>query len=337
MKLGLLGLFLTIFSIESQGAPAQSAMAGATDPHPYQSQTIFRLRPQAGSVSGLIEVLLPKSIPQYTYFLPGDPSAHQETNIQAVYDKRNPLTETDAAGTNYLFTKGGYLSTVDAQGLLLYKGRVSYQPEILGGVYFIDANQHQVIAIDSYGYYVETGISISNPKVVGGNYLIDRDGVLTTIKSIGVEPASDLGIATRKTGWTFNDVISAGGNFFARSDGSVVTINSVNGFFDDSNQGLSKPYRSGGNFFIGEDCILYTVTFDGKIKANPDFMINSDPVMLGYSFMKQSDGKLISIDSDGVPHRSMMRVSTTGIRSRPIQSFEEELDQKAIFLPSILN
>ncbi|NDG84171.1 MAG: hypothetical protein EBX52_03930, partial [Proteobacteria bacterium] len=110
--------------------------SGAVDPHPFQTQSFYRIGAGADN-AGQLEVIAPVQVPEYRFYAQGDPVMRTETNTMLVFDKRNPLTDTDAAGSNYLFLAGGFLSTISAEGFLNYKGKVSYTPEVAGGVFFV--------------------------------------------------------------------------------------------------------------------------------------------------------------------------------------------------------
>ena len=306
------------------------------DYHPYQSQSFFRLGAGAQNL-GMIEVIPAITASEYQYRLPGDPKLHMESNTMFLYDKRNPLTETLSVGGNYIFFKGGYLATITADGTLLYKGRVSFSPVSRGGVFFVDQNGSELIAVDSFGFYVDTQLQAKNVKYIGGNYLIDSDGTLTTVKSMGAAPGNGTGIATPKTGWVFKEISGVGGNYFVKSDGTLVTISSITGFFKDQIVPDSKPLLLGGNYFIGQDRVLYTVSNDGVVLKNPDYVISNALFLLGASYMKLNDGSIITVDGEGKPHRSLMHVSTTGVRAQVEKTLPSEIEAQSIYMPNLIS
>ncbi|MBU6155172.1 MAG: hypothetical protein KGP28_12785, partial [Bdellovibrionales bacterium] len=227
------------------GAVLESSQDAFQDPHPYQSQSFFRLG-ESSLDAGLIQVVVPKAVPEYRFWLAGNPDQQVQKNAVLMFDKRNPLPATEFAGTNYIFTKGGYFATITADGFLQYKGKVAFRPEVSGGVWFVIEGSRELYAVDSFGFYVNTGMKVGAIRVVGGNYLIDADGTLITIKSAGAGIGSAVGIATRKEGWNFSNVIKAGGNYFLRGDGALVTIDSKTGFFIELAQPESRPAITGG-------------------------------------------------------------------------------------------
>ncbi len=311
------------------------ALEGFQDPHPYQSQSFFRLG-ESSLDAGLIQVVLPKAVPEYRFYVAGNPDQQVQQNAMLVFDKRNPLPATEFSGTNYIFTKGGYLSTISADGYLIYKGKVGLRPAVAGGVWFVTEDS-QLYAVDSFGFYVNTGLKVGAVRVIGGNYLIDSTGTLITIKSSGAGAGSALGLATRKDGWNFSGVVRAGGNYFLKADGTLVTIDSKTGFFNEFSQVESKPAITGGNYFVGEDRLLYSVSFDGKVNKNSGFSVNGQPIVVGYSVMKFEDGLVAAIDADGSVHPTLIRVSTTGVRVKVMKTLDVDLDPSSFFVPRVLN
>ncbi len=318
------------------GASLDSLQESFQDPHPYQSQSFFRLG-ESSLDAGLIQIVLPKAVPEYRFWTAGNPDQQVQQNAMLVFDKRNPLPATEFSGTNYIFTKGGYLSTISADGYLIYKGKVGLRPAVAGGVWFISEDTRELYAVDSFGFYVNTGIRVEAVRVIGGNYLIDSTGTLITIKSSGAGAGSALGLATRKEGWNFSGVARAGGNYFLKADGTLVTIDSKTGFFNELSQVESKPAITGGNYFVGEDRLLYSVSYDGKVIKNSEFSVNGQAIVVGYSVMKFEDGLVASIDTDGGVHPTLIRVSTTGVRVKVIKTLDVDLDPASFFVPRVLN
>jgi len=235
-------------------------------------------------------------------------------------------------GANYAFFLGGVMATVSEDGSLNYKGKVNLQPEAIGGNYFLNKGTKEVIAIDSAGFYNSTGVIANNVRILGGNFYIDQAGTLTTIKHMGSAPGNPLGMITVKEGWSFNDVIRAGGNYMVKVDGSIVAINSENGFFSDVQKIETRPKQLGGNYFIGEDNVLYTVSDLGEVKKQ--MPIIGKMKTFGYSYMIDGDGDFIFVDGKGVPHTEMVRVSSTGIKSEVVRQMKDKLDVHQNFIPA---
>jgi hypothetical protein len=306
---------------------------------PYQSQSFIRF-PSVSGRPGLIQILVPEAVESFSYRLPGEREWRVEKDAMLLYDKRNSLPEIGHAGGNFMFFKNGHLATISAGGSLFYLGAVGVTPSVTGGVYFVDAATGELCVVDAFGYWMRTGIRPGPIRVVGGNYFITASGGLTTIRSVGIAPGNPAGAVIEKTGWSFAGVRQAGGNFFVRADGGVVTIDSETGFFRDAVFPDAPPAISGGNYFIGEDRLLYTVSFDGKLYRNTGQEIPVPPRRRGYAFLQPGEGRVIAIDSRGVPHRSLLRVSTTGVRIGRVERFEEPPEEGpepgSLFLPKIV-
>lgn len=302
----------------------------------HQSQTILRL------TSGMIQTLPAVVAEEYKIFTPGVKEPFVVKKAGLLYDKRNPLPMLLTAGANYAFFKGGVMATVDEVGGLLYKGKVPFEPAEsgLGGVFFLNKGTSEVIAVDSAGFYNSTGVIASNVRLMGGNFYIEdqlsgsaRTSVLTTIKHMGTEPGNPLGMVTKKEGWDFSDAIIAGGNWFEKVDGSIVGIASETGYFTESQKVESRPKKIGGNYFISDDGVLYTVDSAGKVKKQ--MPIIGEMSAYGYSYMIADDGYFIFVDGDGTPHTQLVRVSTTGIKAELVSKISGSLDTHQNFTQAI--
>lgn len=293
--------FATAFAM---GAHAQTNTAAFEDVHPHQTQSI--LRQADGTV-----LVIPSVVSDYKIFVPGktEPVLYPKTAL--IYEKRNPLPAIQVMGGTYAFFKGNYLATVSADGFFTYKGKMNFEPDAIGGTFFTKKGTNEIVAIDSYGYFIETGITAPAIRLVGGNFFIDQSGVLTTIKSAGNAPGSKTGIVTRKEGWNFSDAVAVGGNYFMKRDGSIVTVDSKNGFFSErAYTPESRPAVMGGNYFIGEDNYVYTISSEGALFQT--IKLAERPIMLGYSFMRFKDGGFAIVTGNGGVHLEAIRVGVAG-------------------------
>jgi hypothetical protein len=322
--------------VTSDVAPVVAATPPAVptfvDVHPFQSQITIRSN-GAGLENGNVQVMPAVTVGEYKYHVPGILDLQSAFNTALLYEKRNPLGATVAAGGNYTFYDGGYMSTIDANGTFLYKGDVTFKPAILGGVYFTDSVSGHIVLVDSYGFYWDSMTAAPSIRMAGGNYFIDTTGVVTTFKSVGTDIGNGTGMMTVKIGMDFSSAKLAGGNFFVLGDNSIVTVNSVNGF-------VSMPYTVtttvkvvGGNYFIGDDNFLYTIDNQGVLNKNTSYVVGQ-PVLRGYSFLRFADGTFIFVDGSGMPHRSILDVSSTGIQVENLTQLPITIDMRSIYLPN---
>lgn len=303
------------------------------DPHPYQSQVSVRVTAD-GIQNGMFEVLPAFVMKEYKYRVPGMPLQTAQNTV-LMYDIQNPLPAVTVSGANYSFYEGGYLSTLDANGSFNYRGKVQFSPAVIGGVYFTDKETNNIYTVDSFGFYMNTNVQAPKIKVAGGNYFISDAGLLTTIRSMGKAPLDPLGMVTQMNGFNFSDVSQAGGNFFVKSSGLVTTIDSITGFFKDNWKTDSEPKILGGNYFIGKDDRLYTVAANGNIDKPDNFTLSDSPSVIGYSFMKFPNGRMVVVDGEGTPHDSLVRVSSSGLKAEVVKSLPDALDPKTIYLPNL--
>ena len=336
--LGALSLLGNSLGFAQTASPTPNATpASFVDIHPYQSQTFFRLN-EAGFNNGLIEVIPAVTVKDYFYFTPGIKTAQHALDAALFYDKRNPLPASLVFGNNYSFYQGGYMATITADGFFQYKGKSFFTPDRKGGVYFTEQGTQNLVVVDSYGYFYNTFNPTPNILLAGGNFFIDKDGALTTIKSVGVGPGNAVGMVNRYDptveGFNFSDAWLVGGNYFVKSDGSIVTVASTTGYFS-APYVDARPKFMGGNYFIGLDDFLYTISADGTLNKNTDFNVKgATPITMGYSFMRFADNKFWMVDGDGFPHTNMVHVSTTGIKTDLMGALSQSIDLNTIFLPA---
>ncbi|MBU6153132.1 MAG: hypothetical protein KGP28_02410, partial [Bdellovibrionales bacterium] len=98
-----------------------------------------------------------------------------------------------------------------------------------------------------------------------------------------------------------------------------------------------RPAITGGNYFVGENQVLYSITHEGKVIQNPEIKVSASPIVTGYSVMKFEDGLISAVDADGQVHPRLIRVSTTGVRVKVMNTLDVDLDPVSFFVPRILN
>lgn len=288
-----------------------------------QSQTLIRYS------NGAVQTL-PAVTADYN-LTPTSTSPTLVKNAGLLYDKGTSASAITAMGGNYAFTADGSLMSVSEAGSL-FTNKVSFQPAALGGNFFINKGTNEVIAIDSAGFYNSTMTIANNVRLMGGNFYIDRAGVLTTVKHMGTAPGNPLGMVTTKTGLgDFSSAIKAGGNFFLKVDGTIVGINNENGFYTDPQKVDSRPKQIGGNYFVGENKVLYTVSDLG-------FVTKLSPVLgkiktYGYSYLLADDGYFIFIDGKGIAHTDLVQVSATGA-GKLVNQIKAPLSTQPSFIPA---
>ncbi len=295
----------------------------------FQSQTFIRFS------NRMIQALPAVTVDEYLIWVPGVRTPTKVKNAALLYDKRNPLPSVSIMGANYAFLTNGTMVTVNEAGSFYYKGKIPYQPESTGGNYFINKGTREIIVIDSEGFYVSTGKTAPAIRLHGGNFFIDQSGVLTTIRHCGVDPTDKnvdligspelLVTAKDYPGHAdFSDVLKVGGNFMVKVDGTIVGVNSENGFFTDPQRVDAQPSKIGGNYFIGHDNVLYTVSSLGEVKKWQP--INGAMKYFGYSYMIDADGDFIFVDGNGIPHTELVNVSTTGVESKVVNRISTSLE-----------
>lgn len=312
IKTSLFGLTLSILCLSG----AQAQIAGAAQPkedaHPYFSQTL--IYPTLGGAQAL---------GLRSQQVMGVDGKLKTITTSLMIEQPGPAPGVLSQGGNYAFLAGNQIQTISADGLVSTL-TVNYTPDQMGGMYFTKKITHELVVVDSTGYFYETGMT-ALPTVLGGSFYISLDAKtatpkITTFKSMGsyytgTDGKSYHGWAGMP--WTHDDdmskVISAGGNYFLNSDGTMGTVDSLNGYFYNNLTVDSLPLKSGmgGNYFIGQDRNLYTVDFLGTVKKFGQVQVEQIK-KLGYSYIEFKNETVIFIDAKGNTHTSAVEFPASG-------------------------
>ena len=310
-----------------------SVFAQTSDPHPFQTQTLIQFVPNMqqqgiGLQGSLYKVSADAQ--DFSFTIPGEDPTEIKNTVQMVEHRRNPLPEITLMGGNYFFFKGDRFATLSADAQYLNYDPVpkTWEPEVMGGVFFTKKSSDEVVMVDSYGnLFSETHLYANHIKIAGGNFFIDQDGVLTTFKASGAVVngmQTYQGMMIQKNGPNdprFSEIAGVGANYFVyhvRSKNTrgpqkdtlkLVSINSENGFYQSPVVLKSKPKFYGGNYFIGEDYLLYTIDSQGGFHQNQRILY-SPILVMGYSYFLHENGQFTVVDQKGNPHTSITRIST---------------------------
>jgi hypothetical protein len=303
---------LTTFGVLAAAASAQTQTTPSPlekDNHPYQSQTMLYF--ESGAPQALTSVVR-------SYSVNGAGNKLKTVSSTTLFEQNVAAPALIAQGSNFAFLDGKILQTVSADGFVSTSIPLTYTSETVGGVYFTKKSTRELVIVDSYGSYYETGIIAASIPFAGGNFFIDSDHKLTTIKSSGLYYTGTDG--NRYRGWagmksTYTEDMSSvdrvGGNYWVNGDGTLGTVNSETGLYYNHLTNDSRPKRFGGNFFIGEDSILYTVNYAGFIKKFSK--IDVEKVKhVGSSYIEFNDETLLTIDYDGMTHSSSIEFPSGG-------------------------
>ena len=112
------------------------AQVQTQDIHPYQSQ--FMLRTQDGTIESVpaMTANYDKNLFRMQPLKPDSKEKPAYPDAMTVYDVENPLPEIQVMGGNYAYFKGGYITTISADGLFSFLSYIQYEPDTLGAVAF---------------------------------------------------------------------------------------------------------------------------------------------------------------------------------------------------------
>ncbi len=276
--------------------------------------------------NGKIQILPPSTNDYKTQ--PTAATQLEEKNAAFLYETATTASVISMGG-NYALLPNGEMLTIDEFGNPSVKTKAFYkngfQASVLGGSFYLEKDTNQIMFIDSAGFYVATGVKENNLRLAGGNFYIDKSGVAVTMQAIAQVKQPDGTFAnnpggaifpTHKIGMgDFSKVTKVGGNFIVNStdgktpDGTIHTISNDGSLYGPYIIG-TKPKIIGGNYFIGEDKILYTVSSTGIWKKN-------SPILgviktYGYSYLVADDGYFIFVDGNGDPHTRLVHFLNDG-------------------------
>jgi hypothetical protein len=264
----------------------------------------------------------------------GEPGVVWSVTDPVWYSKRNPFTEIQNPGGNFFITSTGDWVTVSSSGTLHLQVMKIPAYAQTGGNFLIHPVSGRILAVDDWGYPVDTQTEISDWLALGWNWLITGDGVLITLRKSGVAPGNGVGMLTRKIGWSFGDVARPGGTFFVRSGGGVVTISELTGYFREWDRIQSGIRLVGGTYLVDGERRLWTVDEDGVL-IKTDRILPGEPVVHGKRWMIFADGAVWFIDNQGRVKGEVMLIRGSGGGPERTSFFFEKVDRSSLFKSSL--
>lgn len=261
----------------------------------------------------------------------------------------------NAFAQSYLVLNNGVVLTTDKAGYVYDFGhfRLPYKVTLNGGQFLVD--EKILSTVDSNGFFYQKTFKVEKIKGKGLNYLITDDNHLVTIDSKGffydfdkesklfkkvvkfggnfflVEPDDKKAIHELYTvsssgnyfkmvipGLTPANISTIGGNFF-QANGVTYTVSKDGFVFPKKEIAVKKIIKSGGNYFIDSDKLIYTVTDEGflVLPSLPEKFKVADIQKLGANYMIDVEGRIFTVDMNGALFE---RTTTHDIKSVKILS-----------------
>ncbi len=261
----------------------------------------------------------------------------------------------NAFSQSYLVLNNGVVLTTDKAGYVYDFGhfRLPYKVTLSGGQFFVE--DKMLATIDSNGFLYQKTLKVEKIKGKGLNYFINDDNHLVTVDSKGffydydkedkvfkkaikfggnfflVQPDDKKPVVELYTvsstgnyfkmsipGLTPANISTIGGNFF-QANGVTYTVSKDGFVFPKKEIAVKKILKSGGNYFIDSDKLIYTVTDEGflVLPALPEKFKVADVQKLGANYMVDSEGRIFTVDMNGVLFE---RTTTHDIKSVKILS-----------------
>jgi hypothetical protein len=242
------------------------------------------------------------------------------------------LLSMNAFSQSYFVLENGITLTVDKSGYVYDFGHYTPVPRVTvkGGQYLVeDANV--IVTIDDQGSpFRKYEILPKEIKGKGFNYFIGTNGVLYTIDSMGIVAliegdtkilnASKFGgnffivdeeiYVVSNTGAYFtvaveglkaSDIIAFGGNYFMTNRGVLYTVSVDGKIVSKAQNRVGIIVKKGGNYFVDTTGMLYTIADDGSLKmpALPVSLRIQAMSRLGANYFMDGNGKLFTVDKEG--------------------------------------
>lgn len=212
-------------------------------------------------------------------------------------------------GGRYFVEEGNILATIDDNGFLFRKYE-SIPEKIKGrGINYFISGDGIIYVIDNLGYLKFTeDKNFQNAQFFGGNYfsVISDDEE----PKISIYTVSDKGEVIKSSIEDLhpNEIVSYGGNYFMNNKGILYTIDQHGSVFLKSDFRVGLIQKRGGNFFVDSAGYFFTISSSGELKMPPlPYSMNVHTIQkMGSNYFIDQNGRLYVITKDGLVYEKTM-------------------------------
>lgn len=256
------------------------------------------------------------------------------------------LLSLSVSAQSYMVMDNGMILTVDKAGFVYDIGQYAYPQKISlkGGQWFVEENG-VIATVDEAGmFFRKYEVIPSAIKGKGINYFVSEEGSLFTIDSKGIvkiveneifktaanfggnfftvlvdeeKKEFDLyvidknGAVTKAEGENLKvkDIVAFGGNYFMTNRGIVYTVSSEGKVIPNYEIRAGIMMKKGGNFFTDSSGLIFTIAQDGTLKmpALPMNLRISTINKMGANYFIDQTGRMFAVDQDGNVFERIMR------------------------------
>jgi hypothetical protein len=242
--------------------------------------------------------LLPLAVFSQSYFVLDSGVTLTIDHQGYVYDTSHftPLNRVTIKGGQYLVEESNVLVTVNQQGELFRKYEIIPKNVLGKGMNYIIGEDGSIITID----------------LNGEAYLVERDEKLKDATKFGGnffvinEEIYTVNFAGEyrpvdNEGPKTEDILILGGNYFMTNRGVLYTVSQEGKIESHPHIRVGIIAKKGGNYFVDSSGLFYSISKDGTLIL-PDLPVNLRPhaiTRLGSNYLMDGSGKLFTVDAEG--------------------------------------
>lgn len=237
-----------------------------------------------------------------------------------------------AFSQSYFVLDNGVTISVDSMGFIYdYAHYTPLNRLTLKGGQFLLEDNNILVTVDEKGSFFRK-LEVLPTKVIGKghNYFIGDTGTIYTIDTLGYVAVTEndpKAKAATKFGGTFfttedeffvvtpdgkyapvvieglkpSDIHTFGGNYFMTNRGVLYTVSEDGQIISKKASRIGIILKKGGNYFVDTTGMIYTVTQTGELKSPglPVSLRVQAMTKLGVNYFMDGSGKLFTVDKEG--------------------------------------
>jgi hypothetical protein len=212
------------------------------------------------------------------------------------YSHYTPVNRVTFKGGQYLVEDNNILVTVDEHGSIFRKYELIPKQVLGKGMNYIIGDDASVLTINNQGYSVLTE---SDEKVKTATKF---GGIFfATAEEIFSVTSTGQYVPVKVDGLRTADIVTIGGNYFMTNRGLLYTVSQDGRIISHPQERVGIIVRKGGNYFVDSMGLVYTVARDGSLKlpALPVSLRIQAISKLGANYFMDGAGKLFTVDAEG--------------------------------------
>lgn len=212
------------------------------------------------------------------------------------YGHYTPITRITQKGGQFILEDQDILVTVDERGFPFRKYEVLPKSILGKGNNYFIGDDSSIYTIDSKG---NVNFIENDPKIAGAGKF---GGIFFVVENeLFVVSANGKYQSVKVEGLKPSDIITLGGNYFMTNRGVLYTISFDGKVFSRYQERVGIIAKKGGNYFVDSMGMFYTVHEDGSLRlpAIPMSLRIQTMTKLGANYFIDSTGKLFTVDKKG--------------------------------------